>query len=63
MINIYSLDGQKIINLVNSQLNAGIYNAIWDGKNTDGLPVPSGVYIYKLDTESFSSIKKMILLK
>jgi hypothetical protein len=55
---VYDLLGREIATLVNEQLKPGSYEVEWDGSN-----YPSGVYIYRLKTESFSETKKMILLK
>jgi hypothetical protein len=62
-ISIYNLSGQKIIDLVDSYIQTGVYTVTWDGMNHKGLPVPSGVYIYTFETNSFKSMKKMILIK
>jgi hypothetical protein len=41
----------------------GKYRMIWDGKDEFGNAVSSGLYIYRLKTESFSISQKMFLLK
>jgi len=43
--------------LVNEIQDAGNYSVYFDGGNT-----PSGVYFYRLQTENFSDIKKMLLI-
>jgi photosystem II stability/assembly factor-like uncharacterized protein len=55
---IYDLLGRGVTTLVNEQLKPGSYEVEWDGSY-----YPSGVYIYRLQTETFSETKKMILLK
>jgi hypothetical protein len=50
--------GREVETLVNEQLKPGSYEVEWDGSN-----YPSGVYFYKLITESFSETKKMVLVK
>ena len=62
-ISVYSLTGQKIIDLMDSHVQAGTYTVIWNGMNHTGVPVSSGVYIYSLQSDSFTSVKKMILIK
>ena len=57
-LNIYNVLGQKISQLVNEVLDAGIYNVKWNAGDRS-----SGIYFYELKTGSFSSIKKMILTK
>lgn len=55
---IYDILGNEIATLVNEQLKPGSYEVEWDGSN-----YPSGVYFYKLITESFSETRKMVLIK
>jgi Secretion system C-terminal sorting domain len=55
---IYDILGREVVTLVNEKLNPGTYEADWDGTN-----YPSGVYFYKLVTNSYSETKKMVLLK
>ncbi len=62
-LSIFNVKGQKIITLVNDNRNAGIHSVIWNGRDENGKSVPSGIYLYKLQTEKNSSIKKMILMK
>ena len=62
-LSIYNVSGEKIIDLVNSQAEAGYYSVSWDGKSHSGAPASSGLYFYSLKSESFSTVKKMILMK
>jgi hypothetical protein len=57
-LSIYNLLGEKIIELVNSNLYVGNYQYQWNASN-----VPTGLYIYELRTEKFLGTKKMLLLK
>jgi hypothetical protein len=62
-LTVYDILGREIAILINDQLDAGYHEIIWDGKNRQGKDIASGVYFYRLETESFSDIKKMLLLK
>ena len=55
---VYDILGQKVKDLVNGFMKAGIYNFNFNAGN-----LTSGVYLYRLDSGSFTDIKKMILLK
>jgi N-acetylneuraminic acid mutarotase len=55
---VYNILGREITTLVNEQLKPGIYEVEWDGTNYS-----SGVYFYKIVSGSFSSTKKMVLVK
>lgn len=61
---IYDILGQEIKELFEGALNPGRYWYQWDGKNDEGLVVPSGLYIYNItDNTGINISKKMILLK
>ncbi|MFQ5604923.1 MAG: choice-of-anchor D domain-containing protein [bacterium] len=61
---VYDLLGKKVQTLVNGQQqSAGYYTINWNGKDASGRKVASGVYIYRISTDFFTSAKKMILMK
>ncbi len=60
---IFNLQGQEIIRLVQDQQSPGAKRIIWTGKNAQGVFVPSGIYLYQLDTGHFHQVRKMILMK
>ena len=62
-LNIYNIKGQKVKQIVNSQLSVGQHSVIWNGKDDNGKSISSGIYFYKLKTANFEKTKKMILLK
>lgn len=47
-LSVFNLVGQKISTLVNEQKAAGYHSAFWDGKDSFGNEVASGVYIYQI---------------
>jgi hypothetical protein len=57
-LKVYDVLGNEIATLVNEEKPAGIYEVEW---NAIGLP--SGVYFYRLQANSFIETKKMILMK
>jgi len=62
-INIYNVRGELIRTLQNGQQPAGKYSVVWNGLNDSGNPVRSGIYFYRLQTESFIETMKMFMLK
>ena len=62
-LNVYNIKGQKVKQLISEQLLTGQHSVVWDGKDNNGKSVSSGIYFYKLKTDSFEKTKKMILLK
>jgi len=57
-LSIYNLLGQKVAILVSEKQSAGYYQVEWDATGFS-----SGVYFYHLQTNNFSQILKMILVK
>ena len=57
-LKVFDILGREVTTLVNEKLSAGSYETNWDGSS-----YPSGVYFYRLVTNGFKQIKKMILVK
>jgi type IX secretion system substrate protein len=58
LLKVYDVLGNEITTLVNEQKSPGVYEVEWNAGNQ-----PSGVYFYRVQTESFSKTMKMMLLK
>ena len=63
VINIYSTLGQEIDTLIDTQHAAGFHSVRWDGKDRNGSPVSSGVYLYQIQAGEFSQVRKMSLIR
>ncbi len=57
-LSVYNIIGQKIAELVNSQLSAGIHNIMFNANR-----LSSGIYFYEIKAGVYSAVKKMELLK
>ena len=62
-LTIYNIQGQVVRTLVQGDLQAGHYVQAWDGRDAQGLPVPSGTYLYRLLQGAQQQTRKMQLLK
>ena len=62
-LKVFNLLGQEVRTLINGRQEAGFHTVVWDGRNTSGRAVASGVYFYHLQAGTFSKAKKMLLLK
>jgi hypothetical protein len=61
---IYNALGQEVTKIISDQKQVtGKYNVEWNGKDSKGNTVSTGMYFYKLMTEGMSITKKMFLLK
>jgi hypothetical protein len=56
---IYNITGQKVATVFSGVLDAGHHTFIWEAPTN----LASGVYFYKLETEEFTTVKKMSFLK
>lgn len=57
-LSVYNILGQEMAVLVNGLMPAGYHSVKFDATN-----LTSGMYIYKIQAENFSEIKKMLLMK
>ena len=67
-LTIYNTQGVVIRTLQFGHQSAGYYTgrdraAYWDGRNALGEQVASGLYFYQLETDTMSSMRKMVILK
>ena len=62
-ISIYNILGQKINTIVDESKPAGKYSVCWNGRDGNGRPVASGVYLYQIRAGEYIESKKMLLLK
>jgi len=62
-LTIFNTLGQEVRLLVDHRYSAGEHRAFWDGNNSQGMPVASGVYLYRLDLGYQIAVRKMLLLK
>jgi len=49
--------------LVNSTKEPDTYLVKWNGKDAKNNSLPSGIYFYKLTTDKYTEIQKLIKLK
>ena len=62
-LDVFDIRGRKIRSLVSSIQPGGEYIVPWDGLNDFGQPLTSGIYYYRMQSEDFVDIKRMILLR
>ncbi len=60
---VYNITGQIVKTLFDGTQNAGSYKLVWDGTNSGGAHVSSGIYFYRIAAGKFVQVKKTILLK
>ncbi len=62
-LKIYDVSGQLIRVLIEEEREAGYHTLLWHGRNEENRIAPAGLYFYRLESDEFSKINKMLLLK
>ena len=62
-LRVYNILGQRVITLVDSDMEAGYHSIIWKGTDESGALVSSGVYLHKMEAGNKTFTKKMMMLK
>ena len=57
-ISVYNVLGEKVTEIVNGLQKAGSYEVTIDATN-----IASGMYLYRMESGDFVSVKKMMILK
>ncbi|MBN2009983.1 T9SS type A sorting domain-containing protein [candidate division KSB1 bacterium] len=60
---LFDITGHEVTKLVDEFKNSGHYWVLWDGKNSEGYKVASGVYYYKLKTTEMTLLRKLNYVK
>jgi hypothetical protein len=62
-LRIYDAAGRLVRVLAEGARPAGNYSELWDGRDSGGRAVASGIYFYRLTAGAFTETKKMALLR
>ncbi|MFQ6093617.1 MAG: M6 family metalloprotease domain-containing protein [bacterium] len=62
-LKIYNILGQEVKTLVDEPQGPGYYTVTWNGRDSSGRELPSGVYFYRLEAGVFTDTKRMLLVK
>ncbi len=62
-MSVYDVRGREITTLADDRMDAGAHEVTWDGADSRGHRVASGIYYYRLVTETDVLTRKMVLLK
>ena len=62
-LEIFDLFGHKVRSMIDKKLPQGEYRIVWDGRDRDGDPLPSGVYFLQMSNQYKTTVRKMVLIK
>ena len=63
LIEVFTIQGERVRTLIAQELTAGIHMTVWDGRDDAGRKIASGVYLCRLEAEGQSLSQKMVLMK
>lgn len=58
-LTVYNLLAQEVAVLVDQRQGRGLHRVAWDGHDSNGEPVPAGVYWYKLEAGSQTALMRL----
>jgi|GEM_PF-1233128 M6 family metalloprotease-like protein len=62
-LKVYNILGQEVKTIVNDYCRSGIFDYKWDGCDNSGITVAQGIYVCKLEKDSETITRKIVVLK
>jgi hypothetical protein len=59
-ISVLDMNSRIIRNLSGDDQISSVHTLYWDGKDDSGRPVANGVYFYRLESDGYSEMKRMV---
>lgn len=63
MLRVFNVEGRVVRTLVDSVQPAGAHALVWDGRDSDGSRLSSGVYFYRIEAPQGSVTRKAVVLR
>jgi len=62
-LEVYNVKGQRVKTLATGEYAVGRHTVEWKGDDATGRSVSSGIYFYRMTTDGYTSVKKMLMVK
>jgi hypothetical protein len=62
-LKVYDILGREVVTLIDGNVSAGPFMVRWNGTDSNGHPVASGIYLYRLQAGDTMVVRRMVLLK
>ncbi len=62
-LRVFDISGRLVSTLVEGSLQAGHHGATWNGRNSTGRDVASGLYFVRLETPGFRQVRELTLVR
>jgi hypothetical protein len=63
LVRVFDSQGRLVTTLLDGPVRAGTRSVAWDGRDSQGRPVPSAPYFYRLEGEGVARTRTMLLVK
>ncbi len=63
VLEVYDVLGRRVATLVDEELAPRGYSVRWDARSDAAMPLPSGVYLYRMQAGSFAATGRMTLVR
>jgi len=60
---VYDMLGNRVAILLDKKQKAGYYTAFWDGRDENGMPVSSGIYLIRMRAGNYAHNRKCLLVR
>jgi hypothetical protein len=62
-LSVYNISGQLVKVLASGPRQAGVHQTAWDGRDEAGRLLPSGIYLFRFEAQSFCASRRVALLR
>jgi len=62
-LSVYDVSGRRVRSVASGTFPAGAHSAPWDGRDDDGSPVATGVYLYSLEAPGYRESRRLTLIR
>jgi hypothetical protein len=62
-LRVYNTLGQQVAEIMNREMPAGVHHLTWEARGDNGMALPSGLYVARLETPGKASVRKIVLLR
>lgn len=62
-IAVYDVQGRLVSKLVEGEVQTGVHELVWDGKDAQGRPISAGIYFIKMNSDGFRQQEKIVVLR
>lgn len=62
-LSIFDITGRVVCNLADGEQEAGAHTVTWTGTDSNGIPVPDGIYLYRLSTQGGIETRSCIVIR